>query len=126
MILSDLAGYLTSKSIAVTGETLFLGRLPPSPDVVMALRQSGGLPPTEYFEGAIERPRVQVLVRGVNYSTARLWAEQVYQSFLDLVNIELSGTWYLQCEPDSPPGFLERDDNNRPIFVMNVEVWRKF
>jgi len=127
MLLDDIGDYLASCGVGVVGTTIFLGGLPATPDRCIALRQSGGSPPIESFDGIlVEQPAVQMLTRGVDYRDTRRFIEKAYQSFLSLHNQLINTTWYLSTEPITPPVWLEHDDTQRHIFVCNVAVERKW
>jgi hypothetical protein len=126
MILDELAGYIAAQGLGTLGTSLFLGRLPPTPDSVIALRESGGPPPINTFDASYERPSLQVLVRGSAYTSARLQAERLYQALTTVANTAISGVWYIHVTPDGPPTLLEHDESGRPILVFNLEVEKEF
>jgi len=126
MILDELAQVIAAHGLGTLGTSLFLGRLPPTPDSVIALRESGGPPPINTFDASYERPTLQVLVRGSVYPTARLHAERLYQALMTVANTSINGVWYIHATPDGPPTLLEHDETGRPILVFNLEVEKEF
>lgn len=126
MILDELAGYIAAQGLGTLGTSLFLGRLPPTPDGVIVLRESGGPPPVTTFDASYERPTLQVLVRGGVYASTRLQAERLYQALTTVANTSINGVWYAYVTPDGPPTLLELDETGRPIFVFNLEVEKEF
>ncbi len=125
MMLPDVAAYLQGRGVATVGTNMFLGSMPPSPAVCVALREAGGAPAEWTHQGvAWERPVIQVIVRHTSYSAGRALIEQAYQSLLALKNTTIGGIRYYNAEPMSPPSMLEFDENDRPILVVNVEIWK--
>lgn len=121
MVLSGLYDYLTSNGVT----NVMMGRMPPSPGQVVALRHAGGTSPLDTFDRVWERPMVQVLVRDDAYVNARMCAERVYQLLSQISNVSLSGVWYMSSEV-TPPALINRDDDDRPVFAMTASFVKEF
>ena len=125
-MLPDIVAWFETKGIGTSGTDIFMGRLPEAPAVCTALRESGGAAAQWAMDGVLwEKPTLQVLVRHTDYASGRALIEEAYQALLDLVNVTIAGTRYLQAEPAGPPAFLEYDEHDRPIFDLNVQLWKE-
>lgn len=107
------------------------------PATGVALMDYAGLPPVwvqprtafDPVRPAYEQPRVQVRARGEaeDDESALALAWQAYQALAAVKNAALaSGTHYQSVSPLQTPTLLERDQNLRPIFVFNCEVFKAF
>ena len=128
-LLLDLGNHLNSATIPTEdltiGTNLFLGRLPDAPDTCVALYQSGGSAPDDQFGSAapkVERPSVQVRVRSADYATAEALAGDVWGVLVLVANQTLTATRYLRLSVEQSPFPLERDAQDRPVFVFNLEA----
>ena len=128
-LLLDIGNHLDAATIATQdltiGTNLFLGRLPDAPDSCVALYQTGGAAPDDQFGSAapqVERPSVQVRVRADDYATAEALASDVWGVLVLVANQTLTSTRYLRLAVDQSPFPLERDNQDRPVFVFNLEA----
>jgi hypothetical protein len=130
MILDEIAAYLSNVS-GLSGVTIVKGLMPATPDVVLSLHEYGGSPPIQGFGVPgiqHEMPGVQVRVRGPRpgtggsheYTTPRTVMETAYQALSQIQGATLSGTFYLMAHPQQSPFILERDENARVVFAVNV------
>ena len=123
----ELATYLAAQSVGVSGETLFVGRLPDAPVQATAIIEYPGAP-GEYIQEqprvAIEKPHVQIQCRAATYPLGRTLINTAYQAIDAIRNQTLSGTRYLGGFPIQPPFVLERDANELVVFAFNAELWR--
>lgn len=124
-MLEEISAYIQAAGIATAGTDLFLGEYPDAPDELIALIETEGPGPTYTMDRtgpSAVMPRLQVLVRALDYPTARSRAQAIYDLLAGIVNTALSGVRYTSCTPvNSAPFFLERDANNRPIVVSNYQ-----
>ena len=80
----------------------------------------------------IERPGLQVLVRGLplnQYSSGYVEAEAVARAVKNALHgfsglSSAGGTWYLGIWNESGPGFIGWDESGRPLFSINLRVER--
>lgn len=129
LLLDELGTYLQTNGIGTQGTDLFLGSLPDRPDAAVAVLEYGGLAP-EHTMGAntapdFERPRVQVLSRHADYTTARQKAEDAYRLLDKLTATSLSSTLYLRIAALQSPTWLGQDQNNRHVVSCNFQVWKE-
>lgn len=125
MLIRDIAQIIEAKGIGTIGTDVFLGQLPPSPDAVVALFPTGGFAHDRPLPDV--RMTAQVLVRDKSYQEGY---ERIWRIFNTL---DGGGNRFLLApsgrkmvaQAMQPPLFLERDGNNRSIFVFNVSVWTR-
>ena len=125
MILEALADKLQSASIATAGVNLYIGLMPSSPDVCVALYEYAGEPPLEVLRdnaATLERPSVQVMVRaGRNdYPTARNLIKNVRDSLTGITDETISGVRFLRVNQNSAINSVGTDENDRPIFTLSL------
>jgi hypothetical protein len=126
----DVAGLLEAVGVGVVGTTIFVGRMPESPDYCIALVEYMGEAP-DFTQGggmAYELPRVQISVRGTSeaggYDTAYDAARTIFKEVAKVTNTVLGTTFYQRLRPLQSPFVLQRDENDRVVFVVNVECHR--
>ena len=126
-ILDEVGTLIDSSSATLTlGTNLFLGRLPDSPDLCVAVYQYGGEEPLRTMGGdtiaSYEKPRIQVVTRAAGYSTAEALSRTIW-GYLDAVlNETLTATPYLRISAIQSPFPMERDVQDRVIFAQNFTV----
>lgn len=104
-----------------TGWTPFRAFVPPSPDQVIVVTETGGAEPDQTDGDKYEEVTFQVRVRGkpMDYASARAKAREVY---LTLNNASL-GTDYVYCyATTAAPLPLGYDDNDRPELTWNFRT----
>jgi hypothetical protein len=121
----EIAEWLDAQGLGTYGTDIFAGQLPPSPDTAIAVILFGGGPPLATFGEplAIQRPTVQILVRGATYETGRDKVEIAYRLLSALHNVLIDDVWYMGCNA-LPPSFIGADANGRAMFSMNAELLR--
>ena len=122
-----LAANVTDTSLTL-GTNLFLGRLPDTPDTCVGVFETGGLPPVDTGGGstlpAFTQPRFQTMVRADDYAAASSLAEDIFKKLQLIVNEALSGTKYLRASGLQEPFALDRDSQERMVFVCNYQTMR--
>ena len=126
-MLEALVDRLNSASVAVTASNMFIGLMPTSPDVCVALYEYAGSPPLEVMvdnDATLERPSVQVITRGSrsDYPTARTLIENVRNTLTGITNEQISGVTFLRVNEISSINALGVDDNDRPRFSLSLQV----
>ncbi len=125
MLLPELKAKLVAEGLT-TGYTVRDGLLPATPDLVIAINETGGSGPEQFGSSpSIEMPAVQVMVRGAayDYATPRLQAERIYQALQDWGAWAAdNGTRYLKITPLQAPFPFNRDDNTRVVFAVNFLI----
>lgn len=134
-LLDDVAVRLVSQSVAglsgtttatATGWTLFKAVLPPAPDKVVAVFETGGRANENNEGGLLDRPTFQVRVRGTAnaYEVARTKIAAVRTALEGVLNESVNSRYYAGMLADAEPFPLPVDANNRPSLVMNFTAWR--
>lgn len=128
MILDDLADYLSTSGIGTIGTDLFKGKMPSTPDAVVALFVTGSAPPdhrmaTSPISAATERPHVAVWTRAARYDSAQKTAQDVWR-LLDGYGGTINGVSYLAVYALQAPFPLEEDEARRTVVACNYEVVR--
>ena len=127
MSVVDSIGAILTAQGAVGGDsgyTLALNWMPPSPDQIVAVTEYGGDVPQH--RAGLERHSVQVRVRGLpsgaQAAATKMDAVRTILAYHDRTD---DSTDVLECVPRAS-GMLSmgRDDNERPEFSVNFEVWR--
>jgi len=132
MLLPELGAYLIAQGVGTAlGTDMFLGKLPPTPDAIVAIFEYASLAdePDLGVDGKnirYEYPRVQIVCRGVrdDYATPRTTAQNAKKALMKVQGSTLTGTYYLAVTPESGPFFLRRDLNDRLEFVTNFQVYK--
>lgn len=130
MLLPDIVSVIETAALASFGVDLFSGGLPPNPSECCALVEYGGMPPMRtQNEGAIpssaqgaEMPRFQLIVRSSDYEAGRTFIQSLWDLLDAIVNRDVNGTFYQRVAALQSPFMLERDDNDRWIFVANFQA----
>lgn len=131
MLLDDIADVASSAGHGTVGTNLFKGMLPSTPDACVAiLGPYGGAPPVHAMSGSAgqavaERPRVQVLARDTRPDAALKKAQDLYFAFDGLQARSINGVAYQAVFALQSPFFLSRDENNREICALNLEIVRE-
>lgn len=126
-MLEALADRLNSASVAVTASNMFIGLMPTTPDVCIALYEYAGSPPLEVMvdnAATLERPSVQLITRASrnDYPTARALIENARDTLTAIANEEISGVTFLRVNQISAINALGSDDNDRPRFSLSLQV----
>jgi hypothetical protein len=124
-VLDDLATRIATVISGSVGTDVFKSILPPAPDAVVSLFESGGLAPEKRFgtKGIEwERPAIQIVARGApdDYATPRATLQTVFESLAEIETEDLSGTRYYLSEPLQQPFALDRDAQSRPSIAFNI------
>lgn len=124
-MLEALADKLQAASIATAGVDMFIGLMPSSPDVCVALYEYAGEQPLEVLrdnDSTLERPSVQVMARASrnDYPTARALIESVRDSLTDITDETISGVRFLRVNQNSSINAVGTDENDRPLFTLSL------
>lgn len=126
MISLEIADYLQSKSLGTVGTDIFYDYLPPSPDTLTVVYDTGG------YEGhrklAYDNPTIQIRTRAIAGPTSVLTAYNralaIYNELQGLSNVTLSsGTRLINSYGiQSAPTALDKDAENRAEFTINFQL----
>ena len=124
-MLEALADRLQSASVATAGVNLYIGIMPSSPDLCVALYEYAGEQPLEVLRdnsATLERPSVQVMTRGSrnDYPAARSLMESVRDSLTGITDETISGVRFLRVTSQSSINAVGTDDNDRPLFTLSL------
>lgn len=125
--LEALADRLTSASVATTATNLFIGLLPDTPDVCVALFEYAGAPPMEVLrsnDATLEQPSIQVMVRASrnDYPTARALIENVRDTLTAITDETISGVRFLRVHNLNAINALGTDEKDRPEFSLSLRA----
>lgn len=126
-VLEALADRLNSASVAVTATNLFLGLMPDTPDLCVALYEYAGAPPMEVMrsnDATLEQPSIQVMTRGSrnDYPAARALIESVRDTLTGITDETISGVRFLRVSNLSAINALGTDDKDRPEFSLALRA----
>lgn len=126
-MLEGLAARLQSASVATPGTNLFLGIMPETPDVCVALYEYAGANPLEVMvdnDATLERPSIQVIVRASrnDYPTARTLIKDVRDTLTAITDETISGTRFLRVNQNSAINAVGMDENDRPEFTLSLQA----
>lgn len=127
-LLDALGDYLVTNSVGVLASTIFLTRMPDSPDVCVTLYESQGAGATKTFGAgvtAVDVPRIRVLCRaGRNdYQVARAKAVDIRNLLGAVRKTTISGVGILTILATSEVYPMGRDGDDRPIIGCDYSVW---
>jgi len=127
MMLVSLVNKLVSASVGVSASTIFIGIMPSTPDACIALYEGPGQVPLEVLvsnTATLERPTVQVMVRGVraDYNGARTKILEVRDVLTAITDETLTGVRFLRVTTNGSITPLGVDDNDRPQFSLTFST----
>jgi len=126
-VLEALADRLASASVAVTASTMFIGIMPDTPDLCVALYEYAGAPPLEVLRSntaTLEQPSIQVMTRGSrnDYPGARALMEHVLDTLCAITDETISGVRFLRVSNLSAINALGTDEKDRPEFSLSLRA----
>ena len=124
---ADVIEILTSSTKGldlVLGTNLFQTFMPESPDMCVAVIDSGGYDSQSNY--IYERPTIQVLVRGTvwGHPTAYTHIKQIQNILHDLHGEVWGGSKYIGIWAQGDVLQLGYDESNRPILSLNFRIHR--
>lgn len=122
--IKDMIEASDSGLILSFGTDLFIGSEPDKPDKCVTIYDMSGGTPARNF--TLLNPSIQVRVRGdeFGYLAAYALAESI-RDFLHVKTLEtINGAIYVGIVAQGDIGLLKYDEQRRPIFTMNFEIWR--
>jgi hypothetical protein len=127
-LLTEVVDYLATELSLSAGSTIFETQLPPTPDAVMSVQETGGAPPDRQLGATtalFSFPTIRLLCRGAadDYTTPRAQAKTAWEKLLAInPQTTLGSTAYQFVTPMSEPHALERDSKGRIIIGFNCQV----
>lgn len=126
---SEIAARLVDQGIGVLGQTLFVGAKASIPlgigPYTSILETGGSAPERTHNNTARQRPTAQITVRAKDAYAARIKAKAVYDALggaNGLWNVRLSSVFYLSLTTRQEPMDIGLDDNERQLFVFNIDA----
>jgi hypothetical protein len=129
MLLDDIADLLSTGGAGTVGTNIWKGANFGTADPSIAVLQTGGISSIHTMvsgpgQAAVERPRVQVVVRSASEEVALRRAQVAFKLLDGVRERTINGIRYLWMEAVSPPTSLDRDENNRVHVTFNVDIQR--
>lgn len=127
-ILDALGAYLQAQNQGTLAASIFLARMPDTPDACVTLYENSGVGPDHTFGAsvkAIDHQRIRVYCRAArnDYPAARLKAENVRAVLGAIRDTTLSGVKILCVLSTSELYPLQRDDDDRALVGCDFTVW---
>lgn len=127
----DLKGKLVASGVgtfaATTGWGIFIGNEPENLDTTITLYDTGGPKPETAQDRSVDplkREGIQVRVRGTGYKTAYTKIETVVDTIVGYGKFSVGTTRYKGIFRTSDILFLEQDDSDHYIWVVNFQAVR--
>ena len=120
---SDILRALVVAHVGISGWVLETGAMPDKPDEAMMFSDTGGAEPNPKW--LLDFPTVQVMVRGTvgGYLAAFREAKAVKDILLGVEPFTTGdGDILVSVTQNGDLGFIGRDDNARPLFVINFAL----
>jgi hypothetical protein len=127
-LLDALGARLVADGVGVLGTSIFLGYMPPTPDVCVAVYEARGNGPQQTFGPsvvAVERPLIRIIARAArnDYPAARTKAEAVRASLGDIRGETISGVNFQCVSPTSDLFPMRLDDKERALIALDFVAW---
>lgn len=120
----EVAGVGTVNTPTAVG-TIFKSTRPDTPDDCLTLYQYNGNAP-EYVQDVVgpdvEVPQLQVMARARSYPVAEQLAYAAWLVLSAVRNQVLGTVYFRSIMPNSSPGYLGRDANDRHLIGFNATV----
>ena len=117
----DVMQILDTETSLTPGTDLFVGMEPDSPNNVVVVYDTGG-GETDFV--GFRQPTVQVRSRNTDYVAGWDQINQVVEVLNKLGSRTVNGTYHSTWWLQSDISFLQRDDQDRAIFVANLRGHR--
>lgn len=114
---------LLATHVGVSGWQIEIGAMPPTPDEVIMISDTGGLEPNPKY--LLDFPTCQVMVRGnvSGYLDTFREAKAVKDLLLGIDAQDINGDRIDGIIQNGDLGFIGRDETNRPLFVVNFALF---
>jgi len=124
-VLGDLATKVAALISYTEGTNIFLGTLPPTPDVCAAVYETGGTSPVYALGQAapiFHNAGAQFVFRGgpSDYAGPRAVAKTAFDGLTALQNVDLTGVRYYFFSPQQNPFPMGPDENGRVRIAFNM------
>lgn len=118
----DLAEYLEDQGLGTVGTDIFTGDMNDSPDNVIVLNQTGGMPPS--VMGDYEQPGLQINIRNTSYAFAQTLALKILKKLHGIINTTIEGVLYHRIDVQSSQ-WAGTDEKNRTGWTIGLIVTKE-
>jgi hypothetical protein len=117
MIAASIGGAESASEWAI-----HIGLAPASPDTCIVISHAPGQSPDPKW--LLDFPAFQIRVRGAvgNYQSAEVKAQRIKDYFLGFTSADVDGVRWVSITMLGEPSFIGADENNRPHFVVNLQM----
>jgi hypothetical protein len=117
MVAASIGGEETA-----TAWPIHIGLIPSSPDACIVITHAPGRAPDPKY--LIDYPAFQIRIRGPQgkYKDAELKAQRIKDYFLGFTSEDVDGVRWISITMLSDMAFIGADENNRPHFVVNLQM----
>ena len=121
----DVTTWLTDDGL----ENVWTGDAPADPDQIIVVYEYPGMESMWIRDTAdnpaIERPRIQIMIRGTSYLEMDTRATNVHYRLLAANDVTIDGRYYGHIRHLQDGWLQTRDDRNRWIWTQNYQVQRE-
>lgn len=124
----DIKDMLEAKSSLglVFAENLFIANEPAKPNNCVTIYDTiGGAPDLTLDQLSVYNPSVQVRVRNIDYLTGWILIQSISNTLHARAQEVWNGTLYSLISIASGPAMLRWDENERVLFIVNLEIMRR-
>lgn len=114
LMVDTLTNYLQTHSFGTEGVDLFSGAMPEAPDNCVTVYETGGFAPK--IATNVEYPTFQVIVRGLDYTTARQKIDDIWKT------LHNNTTLFMHIQAMQSPVSIGQDGKKRWEFSVNFKV----
>ena len=120
---TDIMAILEAYNFGTPGESIFIGQEPTEPDTCITIYDTGGGEQNPRF--AIETAGFQIRLRSTLYLAGYRLLDRIKQQLEGRPPGTISGSRYIGYWATSNIIFLEHDESERVIFVLNFRIERE-
>lgn len=123
--LDEIGDYLQAQGLGTLQTDLFLGERPEQPDDILFVTPYAGDAPAYVQDSRLpilEYPQLQVAVRARAYANAEDRILRAWYALAGVTNAFLGTNRYLSIRPNSSPGLMGRDPQDRVTLYFNVTI----
>lgn len=124
----DALDYAVAQGLLTLGATSGWGGYahiePATPDTVATFYDTGSFGTADY-DVNIYRPTINIRVRANDYNDAYDKAYALMNEFISVNEFTVNSQRYFRADVISEPSFIGRDDNDRNIVTINLNLMRQ-
>lgn len=113
---------LLATHVGVSGWQLETGAMPKEPDRIIMLTDTPGVEPNPKY--LLDFPAAQIMIRGEvgGYIATRNEGQAVKDILLGITSQDIGGDRLVAINMQGDLGYIGRDENDRPLFVVNLAL----